>query len=291
MPCFHPKTAFRTDNGEIVFAERGKIDKILMLPCGQCIGCRLERSRQWAIRCIHEAQMHEQNCFITLTYNDENIQHDLIYSHFQKFIRALRKKTGKKIRYYMAGEYGSETGRPHFHACLFGHDFKNKTPIKKLADNTFLYRSPELETLWPYGFSSIGAVTFESAAYVARYIMKKITGLNAEDRYWSVNPMTGEAVKITPEFNRMSLKPGIGQPWLDKYMSDIYPNGTCYIRNQKMKPPRFYEKKFAKLKPYDYEDLQYERYLKSDPTESHPDRLDVREQVTKSRIQTLSRKL
>lgn len=291
MACFYPKTAYRTDNGEITFVERGKINKKLMLPCGQCIGCRLERSRQWAVRCLHESQMHEQNCFITLTYNDENIQHDLIYPHFQKFIRKLRKKTGKKVRYYMAGEYGSETGRPHFHACLFGHDFNQKEPIQKLSDGTFLYRSPELEALWPYGFSSIGAVTFESAAYVARYIMKKITGSNAENRYWSVNPITGEAVQITPEFNRMSLKPGIGQPWLDKYQSDIYPSGECIIRGKKMKPPRFYEKKYAALQPLKYEELTYDRYLATKPEESTPERLTVREEITKARLTQYSRKL
>lgn len=291
MACFYPKKAFRTAQGEILFLERGDIVKQLMLPCGQCSGCRLERSRQWAIRCLHEAQMHEQNCFITLTYNNDEITNDLIYPHFQKFIRSLRKKTGKKIRYYMAGEYGSETGRPHFHACLFGFDFDDKTPIKRLNDGTYLYRSVLLETLWRYGFSSVGSVTFESASYVARYIMKKITGRAAQDRYYSVNAATGECLPITPEFNRMSLKPGIGQTWFDKYQSDIYPTGTCIIRGKKMKPPRFYDQKYAKLQPIQHEELHYEQYLKCDPNESHPDRLKARETVCNAKLNLSKRKL
>lgn len=291
MACFHPKKAWQTDNGDIVFSERGNLKKQLMLPCSQCIGCRLDRSKQWAIRCLHEAQMHNENCFITLTYNNTNITNDLIYPHFQKFIRKLRKKTGQKIRYYMAGEYGENTGRPHFHACLFGYRPNDLKIFRELPNGSRLYTSEFLETLWGYGFTSVGDVTLESASYVARYIMKKITGPMAENRYWSVNPATGEAHPITPEFNRMSLKPGIGQTWFDLYQADVYPTGQCIINGRKMKPPRYYETKYKELKPLRYEELQYDRYLTSNPAESHPDRLAVRETVTKARFNLKQRHL
>ncbi len=131
MPCYHPLSAFQCADGSIVFHERRWYNtvKTLSLPCGQCIGCRLERSRQWAMRCMHEAQLHENNCFITLTYDNTHLPSDgsLHYKDFQLFIKRLRKKFGNtRIRYYMAGEYGENFGRPHFHACIFGHDFHDK---------------------------------------------------------------------------------------------------------------------------------------------------------------------
>jgi len=97
MACFHPLQAYQLDTGEIQFHDSGR-GHPLELPCGQCIGCRLERSRQWAIRCVHEASMHENNCFITLTYAPEYLPPDggLIKSDFQKFIKRLRKSIFKK---------------------------------------------------------------------------------------------------------------------------------------------------------------------------------------------------
>lgn len=283
MTCFHPLTAYRLENGEISFNERGQTKAKLTLPCGQCQGCRLERSRQWAVRCIHESKMHKQNCFITLTYNDENYQYDLIYRHFQKFLKRLRKRYGN-VRYYMAGEYGSQTNRPHFHACLFGIDFDDKKLFRSLPSGSHLYTSKKLEELWPFGYSTIGDVTFESAAYVARYVMKKVTGHNAESHYQIACPITGEIKPITPEFNRMSLKPGIGKTFLEKYKSDIYPNGTMIINGSKQKPPRYYEKWYAELEPLKYEELQYERLLKVNYDDQTKQRLSDAETVLKAKL-------
>lgn len=284
MTCFYPKTAFKLENGQISFNEKGKTEKELTLPCGQCQGCRLERSRQWATRCMHEAQMHTHNCFITLTYNDENHQYDLIYRHFQKFIKRLRKATRTRIRYYMAGEYGSLNNRPHFHACLFGYDFPDRKIFRQLPSGSLLYTSELLASLWPFGYSSIGDVTFESAAYVARYVMKKVTGKNAADHYQAMDPNTGELRPITPEFNRMSLKPGIGAEFFNKYMSDIYPVGTCIINGQKQKPPRYYEKRYAELKPIEQEQLAYDRAQKIDYADLTAQRLADRETVCKAKL-------
>ena len=176
MSCVHPLSAYQCTDGSIVFDERRKhdISRSLQLPCGQCIGCRLERSRQWAMRCLHEAQLHENNCFITLTYDDAHLPGDrsLHYSDFQKFLKRFRKSLGgAKIRYYMAGEYGEKFGRPHWHACIFGYDFHDKKLFKRTAAGSLIYTSEHLKKLWPFGHSSIGDVTFESAAYVARYII------------------------------------------------------------------------------------------------------------------------
>ena len=131
MACFKPLKAYQCFDKSIVFTEARKHDIVrsLELPCGQCVGCRLERSRQWAIRCMHEASLYKDNCYITLTYDEEHLPEDysLHYDDFQRFMKRVRKRyTGKKIRFYMAGEYGENFGRPHFHACIFNLDFEDK---------------------------------------------------------------------------------------------------------------------------------------------------------------------
>ena len=209
MPCYHPLDAARTAAGIIIFhRNHSNIVEVLKLPCGQCVGCRLERSRQWAIRCVHEASLYDDNCFITLTYRDADLPADMSLNlkHFQKFMKRLRKRFGSGIRFYHCGEYGTLLGRPHYHACIFNFDFPDKK-LFTIRDGINLYTSQALDELWPYGFSTIGSVTFESAAYTARYIMKKINGDAAKDHYEYVNPSTGEISLRKPEYTTMSRLP------------------------------------------------------------------------------------
>lgn len=167
------------NNGKIVFYDIDHIGKAfsLSLPCGQCIGCRLEYSRQWAIRCMHESTLHDQSCFITLTYSDDNLpEHGtLILRDFQLFMKRLRFEfSNVKIRFYHCGEYGEKFGRPHYHALLFGIDFEaDRTLYSQSKQGSKLYVSDTLNKLWNKGFATIGNITFESAAYVARYVVKK----------------------------------------------------------------------------------------------------------------------
>lgn len=208
MPCFKPLDAWRpresTGSKKLIFLYNPKTCESttpIQVPCGQCVGCRLERSRQWAIRCVHESKLHKDNCFITLTYNDANLPSDksLHYYDFQCFMKRLRKQyPGSKIRYYMCGEYGENFGRPHFHACIFGFNFDD-LKLWKVQNKQKLYRSKKLEKLWDKGHSSVGTVTFESAAYVARYIMKKVTGDAAKNHY-----------TFCRSFNRGNLTPPRG---------------------------------------------------------------------------------
>lgn len=298
MPCYHPISAYQCTDGSIVFYEskRHDVSRSLQLPCGQCVGCRLERSRQWAIRCMHEAQMHTENCFITLTYNDEHLPSDrsLHYRDFQLFIKRLRKRyPGRRIRYYMAGEYGESYGRPHWHACIFGLDFHDQELWKRTAAGSLLYRSKDLELLWPFGYSTVGRVTFESAAYVARYIMKKVTGKNAAEHYQEIDPDTGEITNRTPEFTKMSLKPGIGYEWYKQYTSDVYPHDYVVVRGKKVKPPKYYDKKYKIDNPYEFDELLYirEKSSKLNYADNTPERLLVKEQVAKAKLQKLKRNL
>jgi len=295
MACYSPLSAYRLANGSVVFAERGDVISSLTLPCGQCIGCRLERSRQWAVRCMHESSLHDQNCFITLTYSTDHLPSDnsLNYRHFQLFMKRLRKYAKVPVRFYMCGEYGEMGDRPHYHACLFGYAFSDLQLVNVSPAGSPIYRSSALESLWTFGFSSIGEVTFESAAYVARYIMKKITGHNSSAHYRDVDLSTGEIINRMPEFNRMSLKPGIGALWFDKFTSDVFPHDRVIINGVKSKPPRYYDKLYSKLDPIGFESIQYERELASIPlkADNTPDRLRVKSIVAEARLSQLKRSI
>lgn len=202
MPCYHPMPAVRMSDGSVSFVSRNKRGVVddLELPCGQCIGCRLERSRQWAMRCLHEASMHDVNSFITLTYDDEHLPvgGTLVYADFQRFMKRLRKAFEPlKIRFYAGGEYGEGTSRPHFHACLFGLHFHDRKYFKRTSAGERIYTSDILSRLWPYGHSSVGNVTFQSAAYIARYCVAKVTGDLAAAHYRVVTE-DGEIVDRVP---------------------------------------------------------------------------------------------
>lgn len=295
MTCYHPLQAYQCSDGSVVFAERRGRDhtRSLQLPCGQCVGCRLERSRQWAVRCLNEASLYGvNNSFVTLTYKDTGPS--LNYRDYQLFMRRLRKvRTG--VRFFMCGEYGETTGRPHFHACLFNCFFDDREWFARGASGFNVYRSPLLERLWPHGHSSIGDVTFESAAYCARYVMKKLTG-DGEDSYYNIfDPSTGEIWKRLKEFCHMSLKPGIGARWLDKYLSDVYPDGTMIVNGATVFPPKYYDRRFRKLDgdgdAWSAIQLKRERMAKLRFEDSSDERLRVREQVVSARLSFLKRSL
>lgn len=288
--------AVRMSDGSVKFVSRSKkgVEGDLSLPCGQCIGCRLERSRQWAMRCVHEASLHEFNAFITLTYADEHLpaSRSLVYSDFQKFMKRLRKRTGAKVSFYVGGEYGEVEMRPHFHACLFGYDFPDKVPFKKSASGQRLYTSELLESLWPFGLCSTGSVTFESAAYIARYCMKKVNGDAAKSHYEFVDA-DGVIHDRVPEFNHMSLKPAIGKRWLERFETDVFPRDYVVMNGVKVKPPKYYDRLFKEENPGVFSELVAQRELGAELTlgDNSYARLAVKETVVKARVSLLKRSL
>lgn len=292
MACYYPIPAYRMFDGSVSFKKRGDIVSDLQLPCGQCIGCRLERSRQWAVRCMHEASLHEQNCFITLTYDDEFLPVDggLRVRDFQLFMKRLRKHFfSQRVRFFHCGEYGDLNRRPHYHAILFGVDFDDKIAANDCLSP--LYISPVLRQLWPYGMSTVGAVSFESAAYVARYSLKKITGPNAELHYQRVIPETGEIVQISPEYVTMSRRPGIGRGWIDKFHSDVYPSDEVIINGHSSRPPRFYDNFLDVHNGLLLDDIKFKREQNAAlfSADSEPDRLAVRAEVVRAKSRLKSR--
>ena len=233
MACTRPLNAYKSPSGKIFFTPfRGAT--FTQVPCGQCIGCRLTHSRDWATRCVHEAHMHDRNCFLTLTYSDENLPENstLVRKHLTDFLKRYRKAVDPvKLRYFGCGEYGSKLSRPHYHLIIFGHDFDDKLLYKQ--GKFPLYNSALLSSLWEYGFAVLAGFSFESAAYVARYCVKKITGDKADEHYGS----------RIPEFSAMSLRPGIGYEFFMRYYEDIVNSDACIGRGgRQIKPPRYYDK-------------------------------------------------
>lgn len=302
MPCDSPLKGFRslekhegTGKPVITFNPLKAINSTnpITIPCGQCIGCKLEKARQWAVRMEHESQLYEANNFLTLTYDKKNLPADysVDLKTWQDFMKRYRKSIEPRlIRFYMCGEYGSKNFRPHYHAIIFGHDFEDKVHVETNERGDKLYSSKSLEKLWDKGRAILGDVTFESCGYVARYVTTKQTGETAGAFYLRQNPDTGFWHQVEPEFSTQSRKPGLGAPWLTRFKTDVYPSDEVVSRGRTMKPPRFYD---TKLTEEELDELKRRRKaasIKYKPNNT-PERLKVRATVRNARISQLKRKL
>ncbi|AXH73103.1 MAG: replication initiator protein [Microviridae sp.] len=302
MPCFHPIKAWRSreinksGKRSLVFDERyGLATQPVTVPCNNCIGCRIDRSQQWATRIMHENKYHEVSCFLTLTYDDYHLPEGgtLVKKHMQDFLKRLRKKHGTKIRYFLCGEYGDSSCRAHYHAIIFGCDFADKRCHSKAASGEQLYASATLDKLWGKGHCLIGSVTHQSAAYVARYIMKKITGERAEEHYARVNEATGEWYSLLPEYINMSTRPGIGLDYFKQFRTDMYPSDFEIVKGRKVKIPKYYDRKLEEDSPALIKKLKNrrKRRAKLDAANNTPERLAVRKQCLISKTSQLKRTL
>jgi hypothetical protein len=233
--------------------------KRINLPCNKCIGCRLRYAKEWAIRCMHEAHVNvsKENCFITLTYNNDHLPKDgsLNKRTLQLFMKRLRKQTKKELRFFACGEYGEKLGRPHYHLLIFGYDFpdrklfnENKNPDWNLYTSKLLTEVDDngniIGGVWPYGYSTIGNCSFESASYTARYVTKKINGEKAKEHY------NGKL----PEFALMSRgngknTKGLGSKWFDIFGELAIRQGFVYSRGYKQPIPKYYYKLLADKYP------------------------------------------
>lgn len=234
---------------------------------------------------MHEAQMHETSCFVTLTYAPEHLPDhgSLDRKAVPNFIRRLRKEIGHEtVRYFHCGEYGDNLGRPHYHLCLFGHGFPDRIQYAKSGEHP-VYLSHSLGDLWPYGHHQIGELTFSSAAYTARYVTKKVSGRAAEDHYTHADTTTGELIPITPEFATMSNRPGIGHDWFQKYWRDVYPRDQVIINGKPSKPPRYYDQLLERIDPDMLAEVKRSRAERADPSEDEWHRLAARKECLEAR--------
>lgn len=264
---------------------------------------------------MHEAQCHEKNSFITLTFAPEHLPADksVHKEDVQKFLKRLRKEIGVNIKYFACGEYGDKNKRAHYHAIIFGYDFPDKTLHSKTKNGDLLYRSATLEKCWPFGHSLIGDVTFQSAAYVARYVMKKRkgdpdqidpkTGKTNAEYYMLSDPETGEVYEINPEFclmSRGSGRPedpplwryGIARDWFEKYKKDLNKDFLT-LNGNKMKLPKYYDNILEaenELEMMARKDKRRKAAAKNKKDNTLA-RLGVRETVKKAQLNMLERNL
>lgn len=241
---------------------RKYVREYIEIPCGKCVGCRLEYSRQWANRCMLELQYHDSAYFVTLTYDDAHLPHGnyvdedgnpcqsdtLVPRHLQLFLKLLRRhRPSDNIRFYACGEYGSKTARPHYHLIIFGLHLDDLTFYKSSFDGHSYYTSQLISDCWrdcagdglPRGFAVVADVTWETCAYVARYCMKKLNGtlVSIYDKY-----------DLEPEFCRMSRRPGLAAKYYEDHKDEVYDYDKIVISTSKggksFKPPRYYDQKY-----------------------------------------------
>ncbi len=311
MACYKPLKGYKDPHsGGIVFY---KTSTKMEVACGQCLGCRSDRALMWAMRIVHESTLYEDqhgNCFVTLTYRDRSEcnaeqlkkghyvpgDFSLNKTHFQKFIRRLRKHfKNQKIRYFHCGEYGDESQRPHYHACMFNVSFDDMQ-LYQSNEGIHTFSSPTLEELWPYGFATVGELNFETAAYTARYILKKITGRQANDHYLRSDSY-GVAFWLEPEYITMSLgrkfPGGIGAGWYEKYKTDVFPADETPVPGKGVirKVPRYYETILESENPDQLALVKSLRqiFIKEHAADFTPERLQDKYKCHKARSKTMTR--
>lgn len=372
MGCFYPLAATQLLNGTILVHKRtpgidlkptpAGFGRDIKLPCGRCIGCKIQRTQDWATRCLHESQQHKENCFLTLTYRPDllhpsskepdlstvgtvdnredarelptiaqdrvtqatrNSAHvdnsrsrppsapaslgrkdrsascltpdwdgeGLSKKDHKKFVKRLRKKCGP-LRYYMCGEYGEKLGKPHYHYLIFGYNFPDRYYWKTSKSGERIYRSATLDRLWPFGHAWIGSVTYESCAYVAAYVMKKLNGSKAEEHYRRQDE-GGNDYWLMPEFNEMSRRPGIANKWWHEFNADVYTDDVIIRDARKARPPRYYDKLLKLFDPAAMAVIQMKREARArDLDEDNtPARLADKEAVALARLKLKKREL
>lgn len=264
MPCFSPlhgwyaQTVNPSGRRGITFSRNDAFDdRPIDVPCGYCIGCRLDRARQWTIRCMHEASQYDDNCFLTLTYADD--PYSLNTEDIQGFFKRLRSRIAPQpVRYIQVGEYGESYGRPHHHAILFGY---RPDDLSVVSGGSYpLFASPLIAEAWGNGHITVGDVSADSIAYVCRYTLKK---LGVDKRVYDGRK---------PEFITMSRRPGIGHTWMSQFGSEVARDGTVLLNGHEVRAPRYYDEFLAKQDEkilLDIKKIRAQNAIDKSPTENY----------------------
>lgn len=305
MACLYPRDAYYSrvvnpsGKRSLTYNRREAFSGIpFKVPCRKCSQCRLGRAAEWAARCMKEAQCHEHNSFITLTYSDDNLPSNksLDKAHFSAFFKKLHNRLlrsrGVGIRFYGAGEYSPTEWRPHYHALIFGFDFPDKVFYKNNSRGEPIYRSDFLREVWPEGLNGIGAVTFESAAYTAGYVTSKVSvGANSPEairNHYLRYDDEGRPYELEPEDSVMSRMPGIGRLWFDKYYSETYRDDNLRVGDRLVRPPRYFDNLYGAIDSDGLSALKVKRRARaieiSRKIESPSRTSQAREAIIKSRL-------
>lgn len=296
MSCTSPLTLYRHPDGSTGTKRLYLKQSGFQVPCGQCMPCRLRKSAEWAVRIMQENRYWHSSCFVTLTYDPEDLpsDHSLCHEHFQKFMKRLRKNTGLKLKYFMCGEYGEKLSRPHYHAIIFGWE-PDDQELLFTRDGLPHYKSDLLTDTWQKGFCTVSEVTHDSAGYVARYCTKKVTGDRAAEHYCYVDEYGLIWDNLKPEY--IACSNGIGERHFKDWYRDIYPsdemgvvkNGDFYVTQ----PPRYFDELLKRTNRDWYEEVKKKRETRAQEHQKEltPDRLRQIDICYKDRNKRLPRKL
>ncbi len=272
-------------------APHGELTKEMQISCRQCKGCLIDRSIMWAIRMMHESSLHEHNQFITLSYDQDNIpeNYGLHKRDHQLFMKRLRRHfKNTKIRYFVCGEYGEETSRPHYHLILFNLPLTDLVPWSEKKDHK-TYTSQIINKIWAKGNCIIGeSVTPQTCAYVSNYMLKELRSKNWKTKFAITDPTTGEYHERIPPYQSMSRRPGLAADWYKNFSTDVFPDDFIVVEGNKRPTPTYYLNLLKAENPdlHDQIKLQRERSMESEQFQenSTPERLHVREQCKTLKI-------
>nr|UQB76420.1 replication associated protein [Flumine microvirus 31] len=278
MACYSPLQGWRDSCGAIVFSRRKGTDAEVTVPCYTCVGCRIARTRMWALRIVHESKLWDRNSFVTLTYAPEHLPPygSLRYSDVQLFHKRLRKAVGP-FRFFCVGEYGENLSRPHYHLCYFGYFPDDARKLLSSDEKLPAYSSASLSEIWGLGHVHVGSLTYQSARYCAGYIFKKQYGDRGDIRY-AVVDADGVVNRVMPEFARMSLRPGIGASWYRRYASDFHTFDVAVLDGKRFPVPKYYDVLLERENPDRLAELREDRELNAlrFREDNSPDRLAVK---------------
>lgn len=275
----------------------------LELPCGRCLDCKLRKVSDWATRLAHEASLHTEACFLTLTFSDDGLalrelQHgthpfDLDVEDWQRFAKRLRKELKKQgygpIRFFQVGEYGDQELRPHHHAIIFGNEFRDGGESWKDEQGHPVWTSQIIEKAWGYGIHTVQEATPETMNYVAKYVQKKLYGKMKEQQCERIDSASGECVTVRPEFATMSrggTGKGIGHGWWQRWKDEVFPDDFVVVKGKKTPVPRYYTKQLQAENEELYLQVTEARCKSAAgrAADNTPERRLVRGKVTRSKV-------
>lgn len=288
MACYHPS---KVDVNRRLRGDQTRRDTVTV-PCGKCLGCRADQAREWAIRLSHTAALYPKSSwFITLTYEDKHLpgqwpddkrtRGTLDPEEMTLFLKRLRRSKARKIRYFLCGEYGEKTLRPHYHMALFGARLGDKQQIGT-RKGTPVFHHQGITDTWGMGSVEVASLSWKSASYVAGYVTKKVVEKANPTNHLRVDPDNGEILEVEPEFQRMSRRPALGREWLERHWEDVYPRDFVVMDGSPFKPPRYYDKRMEVINPEIMEEVRHQRFI--DAEEIGDEKLIMKEKIHRARM-------
>lgn len=296
MACYHPS---KVDVLRQAASDGARRPDAVTVPCGSCLGCRMDQAASWAVRMCHEAEFPRlqpdgrtprYSWFATLTYSPENLpEHgSVVPEDFRAFVARLRRGFPRgSIQFYGCGEYGETSFRPHYHAVLFGPAFLDRD-LHCRRNGAPVWISKAVQAAWGVGVTELTPFTPATARYTAGYVRKKVRRKDDPGYYDRVVPETGEIVTLESEFSRMSRRPALGRRWIERFWSDVYPRDFVLLEGRPRKPPRYYDKWMEKYQPLLMEEVREQRW--KDAVEIGDEKLIMKEKVHRARIGLFNRR-